>query len=64
MTYRRQECMGENTCSDIGYYYCFYKKMPPTTLHKPSIYQGFRKVIVGGIKMQYLVLYEVLHFGC
>ena len=61
MTYRRQECMGENTCSDIGYYYCFYKKMPPTTLHKPSIYQGFRKVIVGGIKMQYLVLYEVLH---
>ena len=63
MTYRRRECMGANTCSNI--YYCFYKKMsPPTTLHKPSIYQGFRKVIGGGIKMQYLVLYEVLHFGC
>lgn len=49
MTYRRRECMGANTCSDIGYYYCFYKKMsPPTTPHKPSIYQGFRKAIGGG----------------
>ena len=47
MTYRRQECMGANTCSDI--IIAFIKKIsPPTTPHKPSIYQGFRKAIGGG----------------
>ena len=46
MTYRRRGRMGENICLDI--YYCFYKKMPPTTYINKPTYNDTLQAFTGG----------------